>query len=138
MSEKGKNFFIAFIVILIISAILAGGVYLAQTKIKDLDIKSKIEANINESKKNMEIAAILSKTSKKPTVKTTKVTKTVVTPPLPKVKTFPTTVKREQKNGVYKEYYSSGSIKSETSYTDGKKDGEEILYDTNGRIKEKR
>ena len=99
MSEKGKNFFIAFIVILIISAILAGGVYLAQTKIKDLDIKSKIEANINESKKNMEIAAILSKTSKKPTVKTTKVTKTVVTPPLPKVKTFPTTVKREQKNG---------------------------------------
>lgn len=135
MSEKGKNFFIAFIVIFIISVILAGGVYFAQKKIEGLDVKSKIEANIQKSKKNMEIAAILSKTSKKPVVKTTKTTAAV---PIPKVKTLPTTVKREQKNGVYKEYYTSGSIKSETSYIDGKKDGEEIIYDTNGRIKEKR
>ena len=140
MSEKGKNFLIAFVVILIISGILAGGIYFAQKQIKSLDIKSKIEANISESKKNMEIAAILSKTSKK----STKVTKTTVTPSLPKVRTYPTavttitTAKRELKNGVYKEYYSGESIKSETSYTDGKKDGEEILYDTNGRIKEKR
>ena len=123
MSEKGKNFLIAFIVILIIAGILAGGVYFAQKKIKDLDIKSKIEANINESKKNIEIAANLSKTSKKPVMK---VTKTTVTQPISKVKTLPTTVKREQKNGVYKEYYSNGSIKSETSYIDGKKENTDM------------
>ena len=34
MSEKGKNFLIAFIVILIIAGILAGGVYFARKKLK--------------------------------------------------------------------------------------------------------
>ncbi len=51
MSEKGKNFFIAFIVIFIVSVILAGGVYFTQKKIKDLDVKSRLKLISKKVKK---------------------------------------------------------------------------------------
>ena len=40
----------------------------------------------------------------------------------------------QKKEGLVKEYYDSGVLKSETNYKNGKKDGAEVIYDENGRM----
>lgn len=128
MNEKNKNSLIALGIIGVIVVIIGASGYFLFFKAKNFETTKNIRAKFSQAVKN----DVFKKNNKKTEVSNKKVFSFAdkeKTSQSPKIKE-----KVLGKNGLHKEYYNEGTIKSETNYENGKKSGKEIIYDKNGKI----
>ena len=143
-NSKGKNFLIALVVILLITGLISGIIYLATKSFeKNVDkgeiVKAKEEvsgvlAELKEKLDKINQGEVIPPEKKK---KLEEVTKVIVKNSSEKKLEKPkiNISKKNLKNGTIYDYYVDGTIKREQNYVDGIKNGKEVEYYSNGKIK---